>query len=175
MHLASLDPATTADTAPTTKSSVPLLLFQRRLKECSFRGCRIVIRSEYNTNYLESCIDASWVKIRCKLVEMEDATSTSTTRGCLPPSETQQEYVARVHPDLAYSTLALPHAAGLNLLLPPLAQVKRYVDSQPDVVVRLTQKQRDAQLIKRLTKADPSCFLDRDFCHSDCPQSVADS
>lgn len=48
--------------------------------------------------------------------------------------------VARVHPDLAYSTLAPPHAAGLDLLLPPLAQVKRYGDSHPDVVVRLRAK-----------------------------------
>jgi hypothetical protein len=52
---------------------------QSRLKECSFKGCRIVIRSEYNTNYLESRIDASWVKIRYKLVEVEDTTSTGTS------------------------------------------------------------------------------------------------
>jgi hypothetical protein len=66
--------------------------------------------------------------------------------------------VARVHPDLAYSTLAPPHAAGLDLLLPPLAQVKRYGIHILTWWYDFAQKQRDAQLIKRLTKADLIMF-----------------
>jgi insulysin len=42
-------------------------------KSCSFMGCRVVIQSEYDTNFLEGRLNASWVKIRAKLVEMEEA------------------------------------------------------------------------------------------------------
>jgi hypothetical protein len=100
------------------------------------QGCRVVTQFQYSTNYLESRIDASGIKISAKLVEMEDADFNKHTPAVI-------YHHLRTHKNM-WQKCVLTHLLQLRPCLPlwdssiDFARTgKRFVDSFSDVVVQL--------------------------------------
>lgn len=129
-------------------------------------GCRVIIQSEYDANFLEERVNQFWNDFRVKLVEMKDEDFEKYKEAVVNLKlEDHKNMWQECVLFLSFFPFLSSKLTRLTRLLFPRRSSSMWVQCSLGWF-DFDQKTRDAALVAKLTKSDILTFFDRYFFHT---------